>query len=226
MSFLPKPELNTANTNTHTHIRLVCGASYCGHGTVKCSGYDDDDAEAATGWWWSTEQRKRIMVKCMQRPMHRQECAVVMCEFFLTLLSLSVFIYLSWKRMLMWIIMFVPKTLYCCCCYAHRCAPFFHRYGMRIFVSISFSQVNEHKINIGVSCVHAANAYLLIFTRAAFQQSIHLQLNRNTTNEKQHTQKKTWRNNAHTAYKRTNSNSNNRFGNKEFCIYSMMSVCV
>lgn len=103
---------------------------------------------------------------------------------------------------------------------------FFHRYGMRIFVSISFSQVNEHKINIGVSCVHAPNAYLLTFTRAAFQQSIHLQLNRNTTNEKQHTQKKTWRNNAHTAYKRTNSNSNNRFGNKEFCIYSMMSVCV
>lgn len=129
MSFLPKPELNTANTNTHTHIRLVCGASYCGHGTVKCSGYDDDDAEAATGWWWSTEQRKRIMVKCMQRPMHRQECAVVMCEFFLTLLSLSLSlslsIYLSWKRMLMWIIMFVPKTLYCCCCYARRCAPFF-----------------------------------------------------------------------------------------------------
>lgn len=65
----------------------------------------------------------------MQRPMHRQECAVVMCEFFLTLLSLSLSlslsIYLSWKRMLMWIIMFVPKTLYCCCCYARRCAPFF-----------------------------------------------------------------------------------------------------
>lgn len=207
----------------------MCGASYCGHGTVKCSGYDDD-AEAATGWWWSTEQRKRIMVKCMQRPMHRQECAVVMCEFFLTLLSLSLSlslsIYLSWKRMLMWIIMFVPKTLYCCCCYARRCAPFFSslwnaNFCVHLFFTSKWAQ-NKYW-SVLCACTECIFAYIY----SSCISTVNSSTAESKHDQRKATQKKnTWRNNAHTAYKRTNSNSNNRFGNKEFCIYSMMSVCV
>lgn len=116
------------------------------HGTVQLSATQctsrgrTQDREMETGRWWSIEQRKRIIVEVYATADALERMWIFLLSFYLFLLKKNADV-------------------------NHRCIVvmlagvytffFSPSSGMRIFLSISFLQVNEHKINIGVPvCMH------------------------------------------------------------------------
>lgn len=78
---------------------------------------------------------------------------------------------LGWKRMLMWIIMLEPKTVYCCYLY------FLYRCGMRnscVHLFFTSKRAQNKYWSVLFDYVYECVCVKCIFTWVAFQQSIHL----------------------------------------------------